>query len=125
MQYTGIVVICAIMGLLCCCGVSCGLCCKCPRAVKIVAAVTIIPASLCLLLYFIWLALGTYLIVLTNSDAYSASICRNTLVYLIFLYIYLICGVVFWIIVCLWKINSVRSSKSSKKSLISMDSVKI
>ena len=127
MQYTGIVVIVAMMGLMCCCCISCGLCLSCPRMVKIVAAITIIPASLCILFYFVWLALGTFLIAMTGSDAYSKSTCRNILVYLIFLYLYLICAVVFWIIVGLWRINSLRSSKSSskKKTLIPMDSMKL
>jgi hypothetical protein len=115
LRYTGISVLAVIVGVSVSCFVCCGLCLGFPRPVKIAAAICIIPAAIFLAFYVAWLAMGTYLLArMDHQYIIATTICRNILVYIIFLYIYLIFIIGFGIIVAIWKIN--RIAKGGKKA---------
>ena len=96
---------------------SCCVCCGCffdfPRQVKIVAGVILIPVIVLMVLYGAWLAIGTVLLYDMNSDLARKKICRNVIVYLVVLYIYMILLIGFGIIVCIWKCYNVHKSGKS------------
>lgn len=87
------------------CCVCCGCCCSFPKKIKIAACVLAIPVSILLSAYIAWLAFGTYLVVVMNSNRRNKVVCRNIIVYVVIMYIYLGCLIIFGLIVCLWKIH--------------------
>lgn len=91
----------------------CGCFCNLPKAVKIAAGITIIPIVVLMLLYGGWLVIGTVLFNDMNSNLSSKKVCRNIIVYVILLYIYLLLLVGFGIIVFIWKCYDVSTSKKT------------
>ena len=99
------------------CCICCGFFCNLPKAAKIAAAIAIIPASLLIALYLGWLAFGTYLIAAMDNNRRKKLICRNIITYMIVLYIYLVCLIVFAIIIAIWKIHgSYKDRKGGGRS---------
>lgn len=96
------------------CCVFCGLSYNFPKIVKIIAAITIIPVSLLIILFLSWLALGTFLSTVMDSHARLTNLlCRNIVVYLIILYLYLFCLIGFGVVVAVWKIHGCYKDKKS------------
>ena len=99
------------------CCVCCGLCCSCPNKVKLGACILAIPVSLALSAYLVWMAFGTYLVVAMDADRRNLTICRNIQTYIVVMYIYLACFIIFGLIVAIWRIHkSVKNSSSSPSS---------
>ena len=82
-------------------------------AVKIAAGITIIPVVVLMLLYGAWLAIGTVLFSDMNSNLSSKKVCRNIIVYVILLYIYMLLLIGFGVIVFIWKCYDVSTSKKT------------
>ena len=66
-----------------------------------------------MLLYGAWLAIGTVLLYDMNSSLARKKICRNVIVYLVVLYIYMILLIGFGVIVSIWKCYNVHKSGKS------------
>ena len=112
LQTSGIIVLVMLFSsCLCCCSVF-SLCCgDFPKAVKIIGAVLFIIVCLALSIYIGWVALGTYFAISIRS---ADTVCRNMIVYLCLLYIYLVVLALVGIVLVVWKCHDIRTkSKSS------------
>ena len=79
---------------------------------KIAACILAIPVGLCLSAYIAWIAFGSYLLAIMDSDRRGMTICRNIWTYIVVMYIYLGCLVVFGLIVGVWKIHKEMKGSS-------------
>ena len=112
LQTSGIIVLVMLFSsCLCCCSVF-SLCCgDFPKAVKIIGVVLFIIVCLALSVYIGWVALGTYFATEIRS---ADTVCRNTIIYLCLLYIYLVVLALVGIVLVVWKCHDLRTkSKSS------------
>ncbi len=89
------------------CCVCCGCCCNYPRKIQIASCILAIPVSIALSAYVIWMAFGTYLVAAMDGDRRNRTICRNIQVYIFIMYAYLLCLVIFGIIISIWKLHSI------------------
>ena len=108
-QTTGIIVtIMIVASCLSCCSFA-ALCSAgdCPRAIRICGCVGAIIVLAALSVYMGWVALGTYLVIKLHGNE---SVCRNTIVYLVLLYAYLIILAILCFVLLLWKCNDWRKS---------------
>lgn len=96
-----------------CCSSFAGLCSEgLPRAIRIVSAIGVIIVFLVLAVYLGWLAMGTYFVLKLHSwDA----LCRNTVIYVVLLYVYLLILVVVGVVMCLWSVRKAAAAGTSKK----------
>ena len=101
-----------LVGVCMSCCVCCGCFCGVSNKLKIAAGILLIPTALLIGLYLAWMGLGTYLVVVMDSNLRSKSVCRNIMGYLIMLYIYLLCLIIFMLIIFLWQCWSVVKGKS-------------
>ena len=63
------------------------------------------------------MSFGTYLVAVMDGDRRNRTICRNIQVYIIIMYLYLLCLLIFGFILIVWKIHSqVKKSGSSGSS---------
>ena len=115
-QTTGIIVLVMLFSsCLCCCSIF-SLCCgNFPKAVKIAGAIALIIMCLALSIYIGWVAVGTYFAIQIRS---ADAVCRNTIVYLVLLYIYLVVLVLVGLVVVIWKCHDV----STRSQAVSTDS---
>ncbi|XP_003387080.2 PREDICTED: uncharacterized protein LOC100632496 [Amphimedon queenslandica] len=113
LKYTGVIVLLLVIAVIMSCCVCCGCFCELPKAVKIAAGITIIPVAVLMLLYGGWLVIGTVLFHDMSSDLSSKKVCRNVIVYVILLYIYLFLLIGFGTIVFIWKCYNVSTSKKT------------
>lgn len=100
----------------CCCFSFITLCCgfDFSRKIKIVGVVGFTFLAIGLILYILWLALGSYLIGLFGVRALFATLCRKIVAYVIFMYIYLLFFLVAMLAAILWSIFGSRDDKSKK-----------
>lgn len=73
-----------------------------------------IPTAICFGLFIGWLALGTYLVQIMASNRRNKKICRNIQTYIVVMYIYLLCLLIFGLIVSIWKIHNVYKGDDGK-----------
>ena len=114
LQTSGIIVLVMLFSsCLCCCSV-CSLCCgDFPKAIKIFGVVLFILVCLALSVYIGWIALGTYFAIEIRS---ASSVCRNVIVYLCLLYIYLIVLALVGIVLVVWKCHDLRTKSNTPAS---------
>lgn len=104
-----------MVAIIFCCCVTCGLLCGFPRQVKLVAFICFIPTVILFLLYFAWLAVGTFLLTKMEGPRYVNAVCRNILIFMIALWFYFLCLCVFAIILVIWKLCSLKKGEDKKK----------
>ena len=110
-QTSGIIVLVMLFSsCLCCCSIF-SLCCgDFPKAVKIIGALLFIVVCLALSIYVGWIAVGTYFAIeIRSADA----VCRNMIIYLVLLYIYLVILALVGVILVVWKCNDVKKRSQS------------
>ena len=106
-QTSGIIVLVMLFSsCLCCCSIF-SLCCgDFPKAVKIVGTILFILVCLALSVYIGWVALGTYFAIEIRS---ADTVCRNMIIYLCLLYIYLVVLALVGVTLVVWKCHDVRT----------------
>ena len=113
-QTSGIIVLVMLFSsCLCCCSVF-SLCCgDFPKAVKIIGAILFIIVCLALSIYIGWIAIGTYFAIEIRS---ADTVCRNMIVYLCLLYIYLVVLALVGIVLVVWKCHDIRTNSSTARA---------
>ena len=105
-QSTGIIVIIMLVAsCLCCCSYIALFSPGCPKLMKKCGCVILIIAFIFVSIYIAWVALGTYFVILIDG---TEAICRNTIMYLVLLYVYLIVLVIAFAIFLVWKCYDLR-----------------
>lgn len=103
---TGIIVtIMIIASCLCCCSFAALCSSGCPKIMRICGCVGFIITLIAVSLYTGWVALGTYFVIKIHG---GESICRNTIMYLVLLYVYLVVLTIASCVVSVWKCNDLR-----------------
>lgn len=74
-----------------------------------------IVVCLALSVYVGWVALGTYFAIEIRS---ASTICRNTIVYLVLLYIYLVVLALVGVILVVWKCHDVRTKSDLPSGVV-------
>lgn len=89
------------------------LCCgNFPKPITILGIIGIIITILGLSVYAAWVAMGTFFVIKIHS---ADAVCRNTLVYVILLYVYLAVFVLLATILSCWKCNEYRIKMMSNR----------
>ena len=83
-------------------------------AVKILGIIGFVLLLIALALYIVWLAYGSYLLTLFQSGAFTNSLCRGMVVYVVLMYIYLFIFFGFLIATCVWTIFGQKGDDSKK-----------
>ena len=91
-----------------CCVSYIGLCCGLPSWAKILGAIGITIVIITFTVYTIWIAGGVYLILTFDKLALLTNVCRNVLVYTVFLGVYFVTVVVVAVVWCVWKVREER-----------------
>ena len=85
-----------------------------PRVIKIVGIIGLIITALGLLVYSGWVAMGTYFVIKVHS---ADTICRNTIIYVVVLYVYLAVILLVGVVIMCWKCHQLRVNwQSSRRS---------
>ena len=115
-QNTGIFFILMVVASCLCCGAYICLCCgDFPRAVTICSIICFILVILAGALFIGWVALGTYLLTTYGASVIlTQTLCRNTAIYIVMLYIYLILFIVVCIAAAVWKICNLGQKPNIK-----------
>ena len=108
LQNTGIIVTLTIFSSCVCCISYIGLCCGLPSWAKILGAIGITIVIITFTVYTIWMAGGVYLILTFDKLALFTSVCRNVLVYTVFLGVYFVTVVVVAVVWCVWRVGEER-----------------
>lgn len=96
-----------------CCSSFAGLCSEgLPRAIRIVSAIGAIVVFLVLVVYLGWVAAGTYFVLKLHS---WNALCRNTVIYVVLLYAYLVILLVVGLVMCVWSTRRAAAGTSKKK----------
>jgi hypothetical protein len=124
-QTTGIIAtIMIIASCLCCCSFAALCSTGCPKVMRICGCIGFIITVAAVSLYTGWVALGTYFVIKIHG---AEAVCRNTIMYLVLLYVYLVVLTVASSVMLVWKCNDWRKeagthsgirrkSRTSKKS---------
>ena len=113
MQTSGVIVLTMILTSCICCTAFVGLCsADFGRGVRIISAIGCIIVLLVLAVYLGWVAAGTYLVLKLHS---GDALCRNTVIYVVLFYVYLVILVVVGMAMIVWKIRDWVSSKKKSK----------
>lgn len=100
------------VSLICCCSMLALCCGNFSKVVKICGIIGFIITCLGITVYAAWLAMGTYFVIRVHS---GDEICRNTIVYVVILYIYLIVLLLVGVVMMCWKCKEIRSNKKTRR----------
>lgn len=67
---------------------------------------------LVLAVYLGWVAVGTYFVLKLHS---WNALCRNTVIYVVLLYVYLVILLVVGVVICAWSMRRAAAGTSKKK----------
>jgi len=85
------------------------------RAVTILSAIGCVIVLLVLVVYLCWVAAGTYFVLRIHS---GDALCRNTVIYVVLFYVYLVILLVVGLAMIVWtirnKINSKKKTRTGK-----------
>lgn len=98
------------------CCVCCCLCCNCATKVQIAGFITGIIVTFVLAAFVVWMILGTFLVIIMGSSYRNKKVCRNIQIYVGVMYIYMLCYLIFGLIVLIWKIHKQVQSGSSSST---------
>ncbi len=106
-QSTGIVAMLMIFTSCLCCGSFWGLFCgDFHRLIKMMSVVGFLITGTSYVILLLWLVLGTYLLIMMGGEALLESVCRNLVIYLVFMYIFAFVFFGATVIACVWQCHS-------------------
>ena len=111
MQNTGIVVTLTIFSSCVCCVSYVGLCCGLPTWAKILGAIGIAIVAMTFSIYTVWMA--GFIIFTFDKLALFTSVCRNMVIYTVFLGVYFVTVVIVGVVWCVWRVREQRRRERS------------
>ena len=107
-QNTGIIVTLTIFSSCVCCVSYVGLCCGLPSWAKILGTIGVAIVVITFSIFIAWLGGGVYLVIKFNKVALFSSVCRNLLVYVVLLFVYVVTVCLVGVVWCVWRVRERR-----------------
>lgn len=91
-----------------CCVSYVGLCCELPSWAKILGAIGIAIVAIIFSIFLSWLAGGVYLVANFDKVALLTDVCRNVMIYVVLLVVYLVTVCVVGMVWCVWRARDLQ-----------------